>query len=86
MFKKSAVLIMRNFSKIAIGSNPPRTEDFQKSPIPLNPVGIPTMSNVGQFSKFCYVSSYMHLKSFAWKRDCLLSQKLQMPKSSSTPF
>ena len=39
--------------KIAIGSNPPLTEDFQKSPIPLSPGGIPTMSNVGQFSKFC---------------------------------
>ena len=39
--------------KIAIGCNPLLTEDFQKSPIPLNHVGIPTMSNVGQFSKFC---------------------------------
>ena len=39
--------------KIAIGSNPPLTEDFQKSPIPLNLVGIPTMSNVVQSSKFC---------------------------------
>ena len=27
--------------KIAIGPNPPFTEDFQKSPIPLNPGGFP---------------------------------------------
>ena len=33
--------------KIAIGSNAPLTKDFQKSPIPLNPGGISTMSNAG---------------------------------------
>ena len=24
-----------------------------------------------------YVNNYVHLKSFAWKRDCLISSKLQ---------
>ena len=47
------VLIGHPTPKIAIGSNALLTEDFQKSPTPLNLVGIPTMSNVGQFSKFC---------------------------------
>ena len=26
---------------------------------------------------FAYFSSYLHLKSFAWKQDCTLSSKLQ---------
>ena len=38
------------------------------------------------FRNFAYVSSYLHLKSFAWKRDYLISQKLQMPKTLSRPF
>ena len=37
--------------KIAVGSNAPLTEDFQKSLVPLSPGGILTVSNVGQFSK-----------------------------------
>ena len=41
------VLIGHPPPKIAIDSNTPLTKDFQKSPIPLNPGGIPTMSNVG---------------------------------------
>ena len=45
------VLMGHSPPKIAIGSNPPLTEDFKKSPIPLSHGGIPTMSNVGQFSK-----------------------------------
>ena len=38
------------------------------------------------FRNLSYVSSYLHLKSFAWKRDCLISQKVQMPKTLSRPF
>ena len=38
------------------------------------------------FRNFAYVSSYLHLKSFAWKRDYLISQKLQMPKTLSRLF
>ena len=29
------------------------------------------------FRNFAYVSSYLHLKSFAWKRDCVISSKLK---------
>ena len=29
------------------------------------------------FRNFVYVSNYVHLKSFPWKRDCLISSKLQ---------
>ena len=29
------------------------------------------------FENFAYVSSYLHLKSFAWKRDCPISSKLR---------
>ena len=45
------VLIGHPPPKIAVGSNAPLTEDFQKSLVPLSPGGILTMSNVGQFSK-----------------------------------
>ena len=38
------------------------------------------------FRNFFYVSSYLHLKSFAWKRDYVMSQKLQMPKTLSKPL
>ena len=31
------------------------------------------------FPSFAYVSSYLRLKSCAWKRDCAISSKLQMP-------
>ena len=34
---------------------------------------------LGSFQNFAYVNSYLHLKSFAWKREYLTSQKLQMP-------
>ena len=30
------------------------------------------------FRNFVYVSNYVHLKSFAWKRDCPTSLKLQV--------
>ena len=33
------------------------------------------------FQNFPYVSSYLYLKSFAWKRDYKISQKLQMPQT-----
>ena len=33
------------------------------------------------FRNFAYVSSYLHLKSFAWKRDYVISQKLQRPQT-----
>ena len=29
------------------------------------------------FGNFAYVSSYLHLKSFAWEGDCPISSKLQ---------
>ena len=61
--------------KIAIGSNPPLTEDFQKSPIPLNPVGIPTMSNVGQFSKFCLCQQLYAFKEFRIETRLLVISK-----------
>ena len=38
------------------------------------------------FEIFGYVSSYLHSKSFAWKGDYIISQKLQMPQTSSRPF
>ena len=61
--------------KIAIGSNLPLTEDFQKSPIPLNPVGIPTMSNVGQFSKFCLCQQLYAFKEFRMETRLLIISK-----------
>ena len=33
------------------------------------------------FRNFAYVSSYLHLKSFAWKGDYVISQKLQMSQT-----
>ena len=33
------------------------------------------------FQYFAYVSNYLHLKSFAWKQDYKISQKLQMPQT-----
>ena len=49
------------------------------------------IKNIGKvrlesFRNFAYVNSYLHLKSFAWKRDYLTSQKLQMPKTLSRLF
>ena len=38
------------------------------------------------FRNFAYVSSYLRLKGFAWKRDYVISQKVQMPKTSWRPF
>ena len=32
------------------------------------------------FQKFSYVSSYLHLRSFAWKRGCTISSKVKMPQ------
>ena len=29
------------------------------------------------FQNFAYVSSHLHLKSFAWERDCPISSKLE---------
>ena len=62
-------------SKIAIGSNPPFTENFPKSPIPLNPVGIPTMSNVGQFSKFYLCQQLYAFKEFRMEKRLLIISK-----------
>ena len=33
------------------------------------------------FKIFAYASSYLHLKSLAWKRDCSISSKLQTSRS-----
>ena len=33
------------------------------------------------FRNFAYVNSYLHLKNFAWKRDYIISQKLQMSQT-----
>ena len=33
------------------------------------------------FRNFAYVSSYLHLKSFAWKRDYAISQELKIPQT-----
>ena len=33
------------------------------------------------FENFAYVSSYLHLKSFAWKRDYAISQELKIPQT-----
>ena len=30
------------------------------------------------FQNVAYAKSYLHLKSFAWKKDCPISSKLQM--------
>ena len=38
------------------------------------------------FRNFAYVSSYLRLKTFAWKRDYVISQKLQMPQTWARPF
>ena len=32
---------------------------------------------LNSFRNFAYVSNYLHLKSFAWKRDCPISSKQQ---------
>ena len=32
------------------------------------------------FQNIAHVSSYLHLKHFAWKRNYLISQKLQTPQ------
>ena len=69
------VLMGHSPPKIAIGSNPPLTEDFQKSPIPLNPGGIPTMSNVGQFSKFCLCQQLYAFKEFRMETRLLIISK-----------
>ena len=69
------VLIGHSSPKIAIGFNSPLTEDFQKSPISLNPVGIPTMSNVGQFSKFCLCQQLYEFKEFRMETRLLIISK-----------
>ena len=61
--------------KIAFGSNPPLTEDFQKSPIALNPVGISTMRNIGQFSKFCLCQQLYAFKKFRIETRLLVISK-----------
>ena len=33
------------------------------------------------FQNFTYVSSYLHLKSFAWKRGCTISANVKLPQS-----
>ena len=36
---------------------------------------------LNSFRVFVYISSYLHSKSFAWKRDYIISQKLQTPQT-----
>ena len=38
------------------------------------------------FRNFAYVSSYLRLKTFAWKRDYVISPKVQTPQTSLRPF
>ena len=38
------------------------------------------------FPNFADVSSYLSLKIFSWKRDYEISQKIQMPQTSTRPF
>ena len=38
------------------------------------------------FRNFAYVSSYLRLSIFAWKRDYLISEELHTPESSLRPF
>ena len=38
------------------------------------------------FRNFAYVSSYLRLKGFGWKRDYVIFQKVLMPKTSWWPF
>ena len=38
------------------------------------------------FPNFAYFSNYLHLKSFVWKRDYLISRKLQMRQTLSRQF
>ena len=38
------------------------------------------------FPDFAYVSSYLRLNIFTWKRDYVISQELQMPPSSLRQF
>ena len=33
------------------------------------------------FQSFAYVHSYLQIKAFAWKQDCVMASKLQMPRS-----
>ena len=40
------------------------------------------MVTLDSFRNFANVSSYLHLKSFAWKRDCPISSKLQTSRGS----
>ena len=37
--------------------------------------------SLDSFQHFAYVSSYLHLKSFESKRDCLIPSKLQTSRS-----
>ena len=41
---------------------------------------------LSSFQNFAYFSNYLHLKSFGWKRDCLISSKLETPRLSPRPF
>ena len=38
------------------------------------------------FRNFAYVSSYLRLNSLSWKRDYLISRKVQTPQTSLRPF
>ena len=42
--------------------------------------------SLDSFCNFAYVSTYLCLKSFAWKRGYVISQELQMPQTSLKPF
>ena len=43
-------------------------------------------ATLGSLQNFAYVSSYLNLKSFTWKRDCPMSSELQMSWSCPRPF
>ena len=40
---------------------------------------------LNSFRNFAYLSSYLHSKGFTWKRDYIISQKLQLPQTSPRP-
>ena len=72
--------------KLLLVPIPHLTEDFQKPPVPLNPVGIPTMSNVGQFSKFCLCQQLYAFKEFRMETRLLIISKTTNGKKFSRPF
>ena len=67
--------------KIAIGPNPPPLLRILKNlQSPLNPGGIPTMSNVGQFLKFCLRQQLYAFKEFRMETRLLIISKTTTAK------